>query len=52
MKHRAGPVPQALFAETQIVDELDVNAGVNLTLIDNPFGAVERIVTPAGTVQL
>ena len=29
--------------------ELEVNAGVKLTTIDNPFGAVDTIETPAGT---
>ncbi len=52
MKQRAGPVPQPLDAATQIVAEFEVKAGVNLTTIDNPFGAVDKIVTPGGTVHV
>jgi hypothetical protein len=29
--------------------ELEVKAGVKSTTIDNPFGAVETMFTPAGT---
>ena len=49
VKQRAGPVPHELLALTQIGAELDTNAGVKSTTIDNPLGAVETIVTPAGT---
>ena len=49
VKQRAGPVPQELLALTQIAAELETNAGVKSTTIDNPFGAVETIETPEGT---